>query len=243
MTSDGGQVAFWQGIARPTLAAWQDTAFTDQNSFAVNPLFVNPVGVGGVLGYSSPADDGRDDDFHLQSVCGSFHGGSLAPAVSAVTGLPFLLFGVWAVDGAQSPAIDRGNPASSFSNEPQPNGGYVDLGAYGNTGQASKSSTSYVLVTKPSGGEFWPEEQTFPIRWRSQDSAGTVTIEPLATRHVGHAHCLRRAQQRPIPVDHPRFDHAGEQLRDPGEPRRSGDLRQQPCQVHDRRAAVLLLRR
>ena len=35
MTSGGGQVAFWQDIARPTLTAWQNTAFTDQNSLAL----------------------------------------------------------------------------------------------------------------------------------------------------------------------------------------------------------------
>ena len=38
VTSGGGQVAFWQDIARPTLAAWQHTALTDQNSLTQDPL-------------------------------------------------------------------------------------------------------------------------------------------------------------------------------------------------------------
>lgn len=38
-----------------------------------------------------------------------------------------------------SPAIDAGDPASDFSNEPTPNGGRVNQGAYGNTAEASKT--------------------------------------------------------------------------------------------------------
>lgn len=38
-----------------------------------------------------------------------------------------------------SPAIDAGNPASGFSNEPVPNGGRINLGCYGNTAEASKT--------------------------------------------------------------------------------------------------------
>ncbi|MBS7229335.1 MAG: hypothetical protein KIG49_07265 [Eubacteriales bacterium] len=38
-----------------------------------------------------------------------------------------------------SPAIDAGDPASGFSNEPVPNGGRINLGCYGNTAEASKT--------------------------------------------------------------------------------------------------------
>jgi len=38
-----------------------------------------------------------------------------------------------------SPAIDAADPASPFNLEPTPNGGRADLGAYGNTAQASKA--------------------------------------------------------------------------------------------------------
>ncbi len=39
-----------------------------------------------------------------------------------------------------SPCIDTGHPASDFSNEPQPNGGRIDMGAYGNTSEATAKS-------------------------------------------------------------------------------------------------------
>jgi len=38
-----------------------------------------------------------------------------------------------------SPAIDGGDPSSDFANEPQPNGGRINMGAYGNTTQATTS--------------------------------------------------------------------------------------------------------
>ncbi|MDP2897092.1 MAG: right-handed parallel beta-helix repeat-containing protein [bacterium] len=39
-----------------------------------------------------------------------------------------------------SPCIDAGDPAFSYSNEPQPNGGRIDMGAYGNTPEATSAS-------------------------------------------------------------------------------------------------------
>jgi parallel beta-helix repeat protein len=46
-----------------------------------------------------------------------------------------------------SPCIDAGNPKSDFSNEPQPNGGRVNMGAYGNTPEAaSKGRTGYSIL-------------------------------------------------------------------------------------------------
>jgi len=62
-------------------------------------------------------------DFHVQSTNGRYN-----PAT-----------GLFVNDGANSPAIDAGNPSSDYSNEPSPNGGRVNLGCYGNTAEASKS--------------------------------------------------------------------------------------------------------
>ncbi len=45
----------------------------------------------------------------------------------------------WVTDSKTSPAIDQGKPSSDYSNEPYPNGGRANLGAYGNTNEASKS--------------------------------------------------------------------------------------------------------
>jgi len=45
----------------------------------------------------------------------------------------------WVLDDVTSPCIDAGDPNASFVLEPLPNGGQVNLGAYGGTAEASKS--------------------------------------------------------------------------------------------------------
>jgi hypothetical protein len=182
--TSGGSVGTWQGIVRPSLAAWQAATQQDQDSLSQDPLLVAPSGVDGFLGYAGPSSDGRDDDFHPQSMQGSFQGGSLAPVTSLVTGLPVLPTATLLADASDSPTIDRGASNDTFTNEPAPNGGVVNLGNFGNTAQASLSPSSYLLVLKPDGGEVWIEGQTFPIRWRTQDlssggSSSTVTIALL----------------------------------------------------------------
>ena len=112
----------------------------------------------------------------------------LAPVVSTTTGLPVFLTATLTADANESPAIDLGAPTDSYANEPTPNGGYINIGAYGNTAQASLSPTQYLIVTHPgAGGEVWPEGQTFNITWRfalapvngSTPPAGTVEINLL----------------------------------------------------------------
>jgi hypothetical protein len=41
----------------------------------------------------------------------------------------------------ESPCIDAGDPAGAFALEPLPNGGRIDMGAYGNTGDATPSAS------------------------------------------------------------------------------------------------------
>ncbi len=47
--------------------------------------------------------------------------------------------GKWVKDAVHSPCIDAGDPKTVFSQEPVPNGGRTNIGAYGNTESASKS--------------------------------------------------------------------------------------------------------
>ncbi len=61
-------------------------------------------------------------DFHLKSQYGRWDGKK------------------WVKDKATSPCIDAGDPKSKWKNESAPNGGRVNIGAYGNTSEASKSS-------------------------------------------------------------------------------------------------------
>ncbi len=44
---------------------------------------------------------------------------------------------VWVLDNVTSPAVDAGDPDDDFSVEPQPNGGRINIGAYGGTPYAS----------------------------------------------------------------------------------------------------------
>ena len=67
--------------------------------------------------------DAGNGDYHLQSTTGSYHAGQ------------------WLADPVHSPCIDAGHPDSSCANEPEPNGELVNMGAYGNTEEASLSYT------------------------------------------------------------------------------------------------------
>ncbi|HUW31664.1 MAG TPA: dockerin type I domain-containing protein [Planctomycetota bacterium] len=79
-----------------------------------------------------------DDPLFANSAAADFHGkskyGRWDPAANAGAG-------DWALDDpdSTSPCIDAGSPADAFANEPEPNGSRINIGAYGNTAQASKS--------------------------------------------------------------------------------------------------------
>jgi hypothetical protein len=65
-------------------------------------------------------------DYHLQSEAGRWH-----PDTQS-----------WLQDDMTSPGIDAGLPTSPVGDEPVPNGGRVNMGAYGGTTQASKTYAS-----------------------------------------------------------------------------------------------------
>jgi hypothetical protein len=98
--------------------------FPGEGNIDVDPCFVEP-------GYWDPngtPDDPNDDfwvddDYHLKSQAGRWN-----PASES-----------WAKDDLISPCIDAGDPNSPIGNEPFPNGGIVNMGAYGGTAEASKS--------------------------------------------------------------------------------------------------------
>jgi len=81
-------------------------------------------GVGDISADPLFSDPGRD--FHLKSRWGRWNGTE------------------WVEDDTTSPCIDAGDPADDFSKEPQPNGGRINMGAYGNTAEASKSRGTWV---------------------------------------------------------------------------------------------------
>lgn len=177
-TARTARIGEWQGSAHSTLQSWQRATFGDANSLSANPQFVDADGADNVPG-AGTSSDGRDDNFHVSSEYGSVRGGGLAPVIGTSSGLPEFQSFTFLNDATTSPALDRGAASDAFVNEPTPNGHYANLGAYGNTAQASRSPSTYVLVTSPNGDEIWPGNQTFPIRWRAESLTGNVRIELL----------------------------------------------------------------
>lgn len=64
-----------------------------------------------------------DGDYHLMSEAGRWDMAILE----------------WLFDEITSPCIDAGDPDTPWLKEPEPNGEWINLGAYGGTGQASMS--------------------------------------------------------------------------------------------------------
>ena len=111
-----------------------------------NPLFANP-------GYWADADDSNiaaepndpnavwiDGDYHLKSQAGRWDPSSKS----------------WVVDDVTSLCIDAGDPNRPVALEPFPNGGIINMGAYGGTEEASKSPSG--LHAKYGGGAGEPND-------------------------------------------------------------------------------------
>jgi parallel beta-helix repeat protein len=106
--------------------------------------------------------DAENGDFHLKSCGGRWTPGDL-----------------WVIDTVHSPCIDAGDPFCDHSLEPEPNGDRVNMGAYGNTPQASKSGTFLDWAgtsgyetdgVDPDAGD--PDSATFTFRVKYTDPTG-----------------------------------------------------------------------
>ncbi|TFH17976.1 MAG: DUF2341 domain-containing protein [Lentisphaerales bacterium] len=98
-------------------------------------------------------------DYHLESTDGHWESG----------------FGTWSNDVASSPSIDAGNPASSWANEPSPNGGRINIGAYGNTPEASKSAPGTPPIVDNDGGPVNITENSAKLRGSLSSTGGLPT--------------------------------------------------------------------
>ena len=81
----------------------------DVGNIDADPLFADPA----------------NGDYHLKSVRGRW-----SPTANGGAG-------GWVIDDVTSPCINAGDPASDYSNQPQPSR-RIEMGAYGNTPEASK---------------------------------------------------------------------------------------------------------
>jgi len=59
----------------------------------------------------------------------------------------------WVQDDVTSPCIDAGDPNSPIGYEPFPNGGRINMGAYGGTAEASKSYFGEPVCETPIAGD------------------------------------------------------------------------------------------
>jgi len=122
---DGGDEIF-KAEGFSTKFAYNDIkgCWPGEGNIDKDPCFVDP-------GYWDPngtSDDANDDfwvdgDYHLMSQAGSWDANE----------------GRWTKDEVTSLCIDAGDPASPIGLEPFPNGGIINMGAYGGTAEASKS--------------------------------------------------------------------------------------------------------
>ena len=146
----GGQYLWDPGITTYfPLSAWQAQG-DDAHSLDADPRFV----------------DGAGGDFHLRSSAPS---GTYVKALSGWTSFP----------GDFSPCIDAGDPAKPCAAEPLPNGGRLNLGAYGNTPEASRPfggpSAIYFVNDGLTAGDAWCAAPG------SDGNPGTTPMAPKAT--------------------------------------------------------------
>jgi parallel beta-helix repeat protein len=122
---DGGN-EIWNNDGSTITITYSDVqgAWPGQGNIEADPCFADP-------GYWDPngtPGDANDDywvagDYHLKS-----EGGRWDPNSES-----------WVLDDVTSACIDKGDWSSPIGDEPYPNGGRVNMGAYGGTGEASKS--------------------------------------------------------------------------------------------------------
>ncbi|NCD32881.1 MAG: choice-of-anchor D domain-containing protein [Spartobacteria bacterium] len=107
--------------------------------------------------------DADGGDFHLKSEAGRYDGDR----------------GEWVTDGQTSILVDFGGVDDDYTNEPEPNGGRVNAGAYGNTVWASKSPDEMRLnvLSFNDGGTL--DVPGGKVYWNAAggDSSATVRIE------------------------------------------------------------------
>ncbi|MGD8499789.1 MAG: Ig-like domain-containing protein, partial [Phycisphaerales bacterium] len=121
----GSSREIWKDTISAVTATYSNIqgGWPGEGNINADPCFVSPGywGTDGATGHS--ADIWVDGDYHLRSQAGRWDPSSKT----------------WLRDDATSPCIDAGSVSSPIGHEPVPNGGVVNMGAYGGTAEASKS--------------------------------------------------------------------------------------------------------
>jgi predicted outer membrane repeat protein len=106
--------------------------------FAAPGLWLDATSAGTIVppGYANAV--WVSGDYHVKSQAGHWNAG----------------WKRWVVDEVTSPCIDTGDPNSPFDDEPEPNGGRINMGAYGGTAEASKSYVQELSANSLIGGKY-----------------------------------------------------------------------------------------
>ncbi len=120
--------------------------------------------------------DPNNDDFHLKSQAGRWNPNSES----------------WIMDDVTSPCIDAGDPNSSVGDEPEPNGGIINIGAFGGTSESSMSLSDagavvYIQWLGHSSVKVWTEDCVVYVDpERLTESLHDATIVCVSHTHGDH---------------------------------------------------------
>jgi len=158
---------------------------TNTNLFDYNGTQGNtgPMGANDIT--TTPSFVGAGD-YHIFSTNGSYHGGEWPPLTATA--------GAWTNDASNSTALDAGNPADSYANEPQ-SGNRINQGCYGNTVQASKTTAAVTYTWDGSTDNNWFDATNWTpeqVPTASDNVTITnVTNQPVINNGIGNvAECL-----------------------------------------------------
>ncbi|MBW8040062.1 MAG: hypothetical protein FVQ85_08695 [Planctomycetes bacterium] len=91
----------------------------------------------------------------------------------------------WVLDDVNSPCIDVGDPTIPIGNEPFPNGGVINMGAYGGTAEASKSyfgrPPCEIIIAGDINGDCkvnWFDFQLMALHWLEDNSTPPPPLPP-----------------------------------------------------------------
>jgi len=126
---DGNEISNYDGSVITITYSNIQGGWEGKGNINEDPLFASP-------GYWADADDPnvlvQPNDLNTILIEGDYHLKSQAGRWNPVSQS-------WVQDDVTSPCIDAGDPNSPIGHEPFPNGGIINMGAYGGSSQASKS--------------------------------------------------------------------------------------------------------
>ncbi|MBN2779237.1 MAG: right-handed parallel beta-helix repeat-containing protein [Bacteroidales bacterium] len=157
-----------------TISSDYNTYFANGNANLFN--YNGTIGNAGPMGVNDLTYDPLfvgSGDYHLQSENGSYTN-SKAPIWPPETASD----GVWSNDASSSPALDKGNPADTYSNEPVDNGSRINMGVFGNTVQASKAPPLPCIAPSTQASVFTstPAATSIDLSWTRGDGDNVIIL-------------------------------------------------------------------